>query len=177
MSEIFTIMNIIQNFTGKCHIKHLNVVYHQLKQLNVSTNSTQTESLNDIIIEDSQSHCMEIDDYSESSSVSFEVDIRNDMTDSSSEISEVRGQKDKNETMIKKDMSNNYQPGFNDGDFIIEGSMDFQPTGFSDGDFHTINPSNIVWSVSDGKMIKNETLTELALTEKELAMIENLENA
>lgn len=43
--------------------------------------------------------------------------------------------------------------------------------GFNDGDFHVIDPSDIAWSISDDKIIKNEFLTDLQLMEKEIEMV------
>lgn len=48
-------------------------------------------------------------------------------------------------------------------------------SGFQDDDFHVINQSDTRWNIHDGELIRNDTLTELHLNEKEIKMIEDFE--
>ena len=47
--------------------------------------------------------------------------------------------------------------------------------GLQDKDFHVIDESDTRWNIHHGKLMRNNTLTELSLQEKEMKMVEELE--
>ena len=49
--------------------------------------------------------------------------------------------------------------------------IDFFQAGFNDADFHVVYESDESWRIEHGKLFKNEKLTELILSEKELALV------
>lgn len=47
----------------------------------------------------------------------------------------------------------------------------YTSTGFNDEDFHIVSDSDERWTITDDKIVRNKTLTELTLAEKEIAMV------